>query len=200
MVSVGLQSPRAQVSLTRDGGGGSPGQEGRHWAPSPKVGEPHIQAFVLWLSSGQAQPHPQEAHPWRGVPALPALPCQHSPSASSPWTPGYCPGGCRRGARLPSVAGCARWSWFSGDSSWRSWPSLLSARATQTYQPVGRAHTCGVSHPQVPNQMPGVKAAAPLFSAQPGAQKSAKILELTQQSILIPPNSPKLALVGPGSQ
>lgn len=51
---------------------------------------------------------------------------RNSPSSSSPWTPGCHPSGCRRGAQLPSEAGCVRWSWFSGGSSWQSWPSLLS--------------------------------------------------------------------------
>lgn len=59
-----------------------------------------------------------------------ALP-SHSPFASSPWRPGCRPGGCRRGVRPPRVAGCAQWSWFSGGSSWQSWPSLLSGRAMQ---------------------------------------------------------------------
>lgn len=75
---------------------------------------------------------------------------------------------------------------------------------------LGEQHRCislgaGPTHvafliPRCLTRRPGVKAAAPLFSAQPGAQKSAMILELTQQSILIPPNSPKPALAGPGGQ
>lgn len=107
--------------------------------------KPPFQCFLLWLSRfprtkegpGPALT-PSEGPAPEDVPAH--CPASHSPSASSPWTPGCHPGGCRRGVRPPSVAGCARWNWFSGDSSWRSWPSLLSGRATQMHQSVGRAH------------------------------------------------------------
>lgn len=141
---------------------------------------------------------PTEGPPWRVLPAH--CPTSHSPSASSPWTPGCRPSGCRRGAQPPSAAGCARWSWFSGDSSWRSWPSLLSGRATQRHQPVGRTHPMSVMWFLIPPKClarsPAVKAAA-LFSAQPGAQRSARILKLTQESILIPAN-PNAGPGGPG--
>jgi len=59
-------------------------------------------------------------------------PPPHSPSSSSPWTPGCPPGGCRRAG--PSSG---RWraslSWSSAGSSWRSEPSPLSAGRETLY-------------------------------------------------------------------
>lgn len=71
------------------------------------------------------------------------------------------------------------------------------------HQPVAWAQQMGPSvgfllPPRCLARRPGVKAAAPLFSAQPGAQKSATILELPRESTLISPDSPALALAGPG--
>lgn len=70
---------------------------------------------------------PQAVTPGPAFIPNPGASCaKHSPSSSSPWTPGYHPSGCRRGAQLPSGVGCVRWNWFSGGSSWQSWLSLLS--------------------------------------------------------------------------
>lgn len=119
---------------------------------------------------------------WRVLPAR--CPTGHSPSASSPWTLGCRPGGCRRAARPPSVAGCAQWSWFSGGSSWRSWPSLLSGRATQRHQSVG---LCGGSaSSQVPGQVPTGSGSSP--SPLCTAWSPEFCQDPIQKSILIPPN------------
>lgn len=129
---------KAKSGLPRDGGahGESPGSEVRRsvsWSKvrvSPLPTIPSVALQIPWVTGG-AWPSPHthwRPQPWRVWPTH--CPASYSPSVSSPWTPGCHPGGCRRGARPPSVVGCALSSWFSGDSSWQSWPSLLSGRAT----------------------------------------------------------------------
>lgn len=141
---------------------GTWGQKSDTLAPRQSWGEPHFPPFLCGSLDSLRQRKepgpaltPTEGPPWRVLPAH--CPTSHSPSASSPWTLGCHPSGCRRGAQPPSAAGCARWSWFSGDSSWRSWPSLLSGRATQRHQPVGRTRQKSlrvVSHSsRVPGQV-----------------------------------------------
>lgn len=175
------------------------------WPLAKAGGSPtsHLSSVALWILSGNARSlarpsHPQKAHPGECCPRT-APPVTHHPlhllrhlvatqvvveGALSPPVRRVVPDGV---GSLAIHLGDHGLLFFLGEQH----------RGISLWAGLGRrASVWFLIPPECLARSAAAKAAA-LFSARPGAQRSAGILELTRESILIPPH-PNASPGGPG--